>query len=294
MAAQNEADYRRVADSPCDPYFIDNTTVEVVRPFERKAPPQYALFDFDGTLSLIREGWPEIMAPMMVEELRAASPKEPPEEIEQLVRDFVGELTGKQTIYQMIRLVEEIERRGGCAEDPAVYKQRYHDLLMKKIAGRREALSAGRLGPEDMLVSGSLQLLDELANRGVKMYLASGTDEQYVVEESRLLGLDKYFGTHVYGAQEDYKSFSKAMVIERILSENRVPGELLIGFGDGYVEIQNVKEAGGLAVGVASNESERNGEPDLWKRDRLIGIGADLIVPDYRDWQPLIEFIWKV
>ena len=28
------------------------------------------LFDFDGTLSLIREGWPQVMIPMMVEVLR--------------------------------------------------------------------------------------------------------------------------------------------------------------------------------------------------------------------------------
>ena len=29
----------------------------------------YVLFDFDGTLSLIRQGWPEVMVPMFVEML---------------------------------------------------------------------------------------------------------------------------------------------------------------------------------------------------------------------------------
>ena len=56
------------------------------------------------------------------------------------------------------------------------------------------------------------------------LYLASGTDERYVLEEARLLGLDKYFGAHIYGAVEDYKTFSKAMVIERILEINQVDG----------------------------------------------------------------------
>ncbi len=290
--SQHEADYQRVVDSVDSTKFLDGTAVEVIRSPRREQPPRYALFDFDGTLSLIREGWPEIMVPMMVEALQTTDTDESARELEKLAHDFVADLTGKQTIYQMIRLVEEIEKRGGQAEDPAVYKQRYHDLLMERITDRREALRTGSADPVDMLVPGSVELLDELTSRGVQLYLASGTDEQYVIEEVRLLGLDKYFGPHIYGAQEDYKSFSKAMVIERILKENNVPGELLLGFGDGFVEIQNVKEAGGIAVGVASNESDRNGQPDPWKRDRLIGVGADLVVPDYTDWKPLVDFLF--
>src|SRR5437879_1120561 len=34
------------------------------------------LFDFDGTLSLIREGWPQVMIPMMVEVLRETATQE--------------------------------------------------------------------------------------------------------------------------------------------------------------------------------------------------------------------------
>ena len=81
-------------------------------------------------------------------------------------------------------------------------------------------------------------------------------------------------------------------MIERILSENHVEGELLLGFGDGYVEIQDVKSFGGTAVGVASNESARDGKPDQWKRDRLIGVGADIIIPDFHDWQALVAHLW--
>ena len=125
------------------------------------------------------------------------------------------------------------------------------------------------------------------------MYLASGTDEQYVIEEVELLGLKEFFGPRVYGACDDYRSFSKAMVIERILRENRVQGDSLLGFGDGYVEIQNVKEAGGTAVAVASDESQRSGRPDPWKRDRLIGAGADLVIPDYTDQRLLLAYLWN-
>jgi phosphoglycolate phosphatase-like HAD superfamily hydrolase len=164
---------------------------------------------------------------------------------------------------------------------------------MERIAGRREVLRSGRVSPREMLVPCSLELLDELRRRGVAMYVASGTDQEYVLEEVELLGLCGYFGGHVYGALEDFKSFSKAMVIERILKENAVAGELLLGIGDGYVEIQNIKAAGGLAVAVASDEAGRSGQPDAWKRDRLIGAGADLVIPDYRDWRPLTQYLWN-
>lgn len=267
--------------------------IEHLRPGATAARARVALFDFDGTLSLIRAGWVEVMVPMMVEILADLKSGESEAQLRAVVEEFVGRLTGKQTIYQMIRLAEEVRKRGGTPEEPSVYKNVYHDRLMERIAGRREALRCGQASPRDMLVPSSLELLDELQRRGAALYLASGTDEKYVIEEVRLLGLDVYFGKHVYGALDDYKAFSKAMVIERILKENHVAGELLLGFGDGYVEIQNVKAVGGLAVAVATDETSRSGKPDPWKRDRLIGAGADLVIPDYREYQPLVAYLWS-
>ena len=82
-------------------------------------------------------------------------------------------------------------------------------------------------------------------------------------------------------------------MIERIC-ENHVDCATLLGFGDGYVEIQNVKSVGGLAVAVASDEAGRSGKPDPWKRDRLIGAGADVVIPDYRDWATLVDYLWSM
>ncbi len=290
--AEHEADYRRVVDQVESGEFLPGTSIEVIHSDARKSKPRFAVFDFDGTLSLIREGWPEVMVPMMVEYLQETGTDESAESLYEMANKFVAELTGKQTIYQMIRLAEEITKRGGTPQDPKVYKQEYHDRLMKRITERREALRSGAADPETMLVPGSYQLLDALKEQGVQLYLASGTDEPYVIEEVKLLKLDPYFGKHVYGAQDDYKAFSKAQVIQRILTENEVPGAELIGFGDGYVEIQNVKEAGGLAVGVATDEENRSGKPDQWKRDRLIGVGADLLIPDFQEVKPLIDWIF--
>jgi phosphoglycolate phosphatase-like HAD superfamily hydrolase len=135
-------------------------------------------------------------------------------------------------------------------------------------------------------------MLQALRRRGVALYLASGTDEHYVREEAHLLGLDPYFGDHVYGAIADYRSFSKAKVIERILEQHKVPGEALLGFGDGYVEIQNIKSVDGLAVAVASDEAGRSGKPDAWKRERLIGAGADIVIADFAETDALLSYLW--
>ncbi|MHC4398457.1 MAG: HAD family hydrolase [Planctomycetota bacterium] len=287
-----EEDYRRVVDDVGPGRFLPGSGVEIVREAKPGGPPKHVLFDFDGTLSLIREGWPEVMVPMMVEILQATGTEESPEALYRFCFEFVMQLNGKQTIYQMIRLAEEVNKRGGVPREPLEYKQMYHDRLMERIDGRRRRLRSGELSPDDMLVPHSREILEELQDRRVDLYVASGTDETYVTEEARLLGLDLYFGSRIYGARDDYRSFSKAMVIWRILEENRVEGKSLLGFGDGYVEIQNVKAVGGTAVAVASDEAGKSGQPDAWKRDRLIGVGADLVIPDFRDWRPLVRYLW--
>lgn len=253
--------------------------IEVIRPGIQRGEIQSALFDFDGTISLIREGWQGIMIPMMVQLLLKTPRPESEPEIESVVRDFVTTLTGKQTIYQMIRLVDEIARRGGEPREPAYYKQMYNERLDQHIAERIHGLKAGELAPADMVVPGSLDWLNVLKHHGVVCYLASGTDEKYVFEEAELLGLTDLFAG-IYGAKEDYKTFSKKMVIDQILRRHRLWGSRFAAFGDGYVEIEDTKTAGGIAVGVATNERERSGI-DAWKRSRLIAAGADLIIPDF-------------
>jgi len=62
--------------------------------------------------------------------------------------------------------------------------------------------------------------------------------------------------------------------LEALLSDE------LLGFGDCFVEIKNVKDAGGVAVGVATAEPECL-TVDEWKRKRLVGVGADFIIPNY-------------
>jgi phosphoglycolate phosphatase-like HAD superfamily hydrolase len=156
----------------------------------------------------------------------------------------------------------------------------YLDRLWERIKHRVEELRQGHCPPEKYLVPGSIQLLEALKDRGLKLYLASGTDEVYMKEEARLLGLNPYFDGGIYGALDDYKSFSKAILIQRIIHSAEARGDQFLGFGDGYVEIENVKQVGGVAVGVATDEPDCQ-QVDQWKRQRLIGVGADYIVPNF-------------
>jgi phosphoglycolate phosphatase-like HAD superfamily hydrolase len=270
--------------------FIPHTRIEVINADFPRGRARVGLFDFDGTLSLIREGWPEIMIPMMVAHLARTPTTESRDDLALRVEEFVMRLNGKQTIYQMIQLAEEVKSRGGTPLDPLEYKREYHDLLWQRISGRVAGLEQKTLDPESLTVPGSLPLLARLTAENLSLYLASGTDKAYVLNEVRALGLHGFFGEHIYGAIDDYKNFSKKMVIEKIVSELVLqPGEL-IGFGDGYVEIEEVKRAGGIAIGVASDEQHRTGINE-WKRNRLIRAGADVIVPDYRDLDSLLELV---
>lgn len=256
-----------------------NGDIELLRPELPRGRFRSALFDFDGTLSLIREGWPGVMIPMMVGVLRQTGTRETDAELAAAVEEFVMRLNGRQTIYQMIQLAEEVRRRGSQPLDPVEYKRRYHELLMERIRGRIEALESGGATAADWTVPGSHAFLDGLRRRGLTLYLASGTDLKYVRHEAELLGLVPYFGAHIYGALDAYKSYSKQMIVERILRDNHLRGEELIAFGDGFVEIEEVKKVGGVAVAVASDEVNRRGI-NAWKRDRLARAGADLVIPE--------------
>ena len=263
--------------------------IEIIRP-SRCANARVALFDFDGSLSLIRTGWMQVMVPMMVEILAGLKTGETEEELRAVVEDFVWRLTGQETVYQTMELANQVKLRGGTPLDPVVYKHQYLERLSHVIGDRLEALRTGNCPPDRYLVPGSRAILEELKARGLRLYLASGTDEIYMKDEADLLDVSRYFDGGVYGALDDFAKFSKRILIHRILQSPDILGDQLIGFGDGYVEIEEVKQVGGVGVGLATDEPECR-VPDEWKRQRLIGVGADYIIPNYLDYHELLGMI---
>ena len=280
----------------CEVSFLNSAqTFEIINPVDKEKSFKAALFDFDGTLSLIREGWQEIMIPYFCEEFIASVPDhtETDEEIYLLVKDFVDALTGKQTIFQCMKLKEEIEKRGKAAKTAMEYKDEYLRRLFLKISSRREGLSDGTIEQKSLLVKGAEDFLRELKACGIPLFCASGTDQPQVIEEAKLLGLDKYFDDNIFGAiDEQAQQCSKELVIRRLMKENDIKGEELLSFGDGFVEIELVHNVGGYTVAVATDEKNKAGI-DENKRKRLIDAGADIVIPDFSDYNELINYLIK-
>lgn len=266
----------------------DRWDMEVLQPvYGRKFSA--ALFDFDGTISLIRQGWQDVMIPYFVEVLEQTPQAESHEEILRVTRDFVDTLTGKQTIFQCIRLDEEVVKRGGQSVDPLVYKQEYLRRLEERIRDRKAALEGGA-DPAQYRVPGSLELIKALQAKGIKCYLASGTDETDVLYEAKLLGLEGVFEGGIHGARDEMRTCSKELVIRDMLEREGIKPEELISFGDGYVEIELVHNLGGYTVGAATDEERGFGIND-WKRRRLTAAGADMIIPNFEDVDRLMNYI---
>jgi phosphoglycolate phosphatase-like HAD superfamily hydrolase len=255
--------------------------VEIVRPGFAARRFQAVLFDFDGTLSLFREGWPAVMAGLMRDELLRTVPDEPAEQLERIIDGIVVDLNGRPTIVQMQALAAEIARRGGRPAEPAAYANEYQRLLLDLIRGRYDEVTSGRVSPESWSVAGSHEFLRTLRSRGLRLVLASGTEVTHVRREAEMLGLLPFFDETLFAPTGDDSHFSKRVVIEQILAEHRLRGEELLGFGDGVVETEEVRRLGGVAIGVASEELPRRGI-HAGKRQRLIEAGADAIIADYQ------------
>jgi len=184
--------------------------------------------------------------------------------------------------------------------DPANFRPHGLSLLKREgqparlfaVSGLRiQQLRDHSCAPDQYLVPGTRAILEDLRARGLSLYLASGTDDAHLKEEADLLGVTHYFDGGVHGALPDPEAFSKRILMERIL---RLPGMrpyYLIGFGDGPVEIEELKRAGGLAVGLATDEPECR-ETSPWKRRNLIEVGADYIIPNYLCRQVLLPMLF--
>lgn len=266
----------------------DEWDMEIIRPVTGRTFTA-ALFDFDGTISLIRQGWQEIMIPYFIEVLEATPEAEDHEHIAKVVRDFVDLLTGKQTIFQCMALDDEVVRRGGRHVDPVEYKHEYLRRLEERIADRKAALLAGA-DPSLYRVPGSLELIEALKAKGIRCFLASGTDEKDVKYEAGLLGLENAFDGGIHGAQDYMLECSKELVIRDMIKNEGIRPEDLVSFGDGYVEIELVAKLGGYAVGAATDEDRRRGIND-WKRARLTAAGASMIIPDFSETDRLIRYL---
>ncbi len=270
-----------------------NGQVEFRPGFAPRPQISHAVFDFDGTLSWLRHGWPEIMYGLFREHYPARA-GESESAIHDHLLDEILALNGKPSIFQMERFVELARERGATPPPPAELLHEYQSRLDDAILQRSESIATGKSQAGDFIIHGARGVLDDLHERGIELIILSGTLESRVRQEAGLLGLADYFGSHIYGSQPDAALFSKRAVLDRLLSEEKIRGEHLLSFGDGPVEILHTKELGGLAIAVASDEEHNgSGRPDPHKRRQLLAAGADVVNADYRNAPALLKLIFE-
>ena len=279
--------------------YLPNTEIEIVNKWEDKLQIKHAIFDHDGTISTLREGWELIMGPMMMKAILGDQYLQADEalyqKVQSRVNEFIDKTTGIQTLVQMKGLIDMIREFGCVPEDKILdefgYKQIYNKELLEMVKVREKKFEKGELSLEDFTLKNAIPFLQKTYNSGIKLYLASGTDVADVINEARVLGYDHLFEGRIYGAVGDINKEAKKIVLDRILNTIGVSAFGTIAtFGDGPVEIRETSKRGGITIGVASNELRRYGLNEN-KRTRLIKAGADIIIPDFSQSSQLLSLL---
>jgi len=248
----------------------------------------HVVFDFDGTLSWLRHGWPELMLEVFEENMPPSLSTRDSETRGELTTLILA-LNGKPTIEQMRAFAEWSLSQGGAQLDPEQLRVTFQDRLDAQIRERTAQVYSKTVAPDAYVVAGARALLEFLAARGVQLFVLSSTVEHRVREEAELLGIAHFFGERIHGSPLDPSQFTKRAVFERILAEAGISGEQLLAFGDGPVEIAEAVRLGGAAVAVCSDENHNgSGVCDPWKFNQLRAAGAHAALPDFRNALELI------
>lgn len=279
--------------------YLPDSEIEIIKKWEIKPEVQYAIFDHDGTISTLREGWENIMQPMMIKAVLGHKYNDVDEalfrKVEQRVADYIDKTTGIQTLVQMKGLLGIIREFNCVPENEMLdefgYKEIYNEELLKMVHEREKKLKKGELTVDDFTVKGAVSFLKALYDSGIKLYLASGTDVEDVKKEAAILGYDSLFEGRIYGAVGDISVEAKKIVLDRILNTigESAPGKI-VTFGDGPVEIRETRKRGGITIGIASNEMKRFSLNE-GKRSRLIKAGADVIIPDLSQYKDILKLL---
>ena len=265
--------------------------MEIIIKLPKNRPSLKAvLFDFDGTISTLRYGWESIMEPMMLEMISANS--EPDQSLIDEVKRYIDQSTGIQTIYQMQWLAEAVKKNGqnlSAPDDPWWYKAEYNRRLMVPVEERKALIRNGKKAQDDYLIKGSITMLAALKEKGIKIFVASGTDDADVKREAKVLGVSGYFDI-IAGAPAGKTACSKEAVLKELLENQGFKGGELAVVGDGKVEIALGREVGAVTLGLATDEEKRFGINET-KRQRIIKAGAHAITGDFTDLDEIISWL---
>ncbi|MEI8196906.1 MAG: HAD family hydrolase [Phycisphaerae bacterium] len=232
------------------------------------------MFDFDGTIGMVRAGWMPLMLDMMMETLGTLGPDPIPLRAE--AEEYVARLTGRDTYFQMAAFAEHVDRLGGSARTGREYKEAFMAWMEGARQQRLASLVDGSIAAEALMIPGSKGILLALAAAGIPAYLASGSDHDSIVMECGLLGVRDLFRS-IHGSAPGQPT--KGELLRQLVDSGIEPDQIMT-FGDGRAEIEETAMIGGVAVGVASDEPECVGV-DQKKRRWVIEAGAHYVIPNY-------------
>lgn len=240
---------------------------------------RHVFMDWDGTTSLTRGGWSEIMARLFAETLPPL-PGETDDTLHSFSRDELMRLNGRPSIHQMSRLAELVEQRGGNGLHPDDYQREYQQRINHVVDQRLSKIRTSESRADSLLVPGVRALFEALAERGIGITLASGTPLPELLDEVRLMRLENHFAD-IFGPRDlEDRTFSKREILHASLKTHGLDGIEMLAFGDGPVELTEVRAVGGLAIAVAADETSPH-RLDEWKRDTLLAAGAHAVIANF-------------
>lgn len=247
--------------------------------------PRVAAIDFDGTMSLIRIGWQQVMHGVMRTALAPYHPR--PEQLDAEITGYIARSTGQPSIIQMAWVDEQVLLYGGVTLGAQHYLDQFSHAMSAQIDARVQSIHDDQ-SADDCMVPGARAFLRTLRDHGVHLALVSGTERHHLIRESQALRIHDYFAAGIYGPGAHAPTFTKLDAMQQLAHIYQLaPGELL-SVGDGPVEIMAGKELHGFSLAVASHEE--SGGLDDAKRRHLLHAGADAVVanflalPDIVDW----------
>lgn len=246
-----------------------------------------AVFDFDGTISWLRHGWPSFMAATFRESLKRAGVTASDIDLDRIIYG----MNGKPSIVQATSLADLIQQRGGQRPDPEIIRMTFQERLDFAIAERQEQIRSGRTSADEYLVAGAKPFLARVLQLGFDCFILSSTVQDRVREEAELLGILEYLTPdRIIGSTGDASAFSKQTEMRKMLERCNAIGSELISFGDGPGEAIAAQTLGGVAVGVCTDE-DINGSavPHPQKLTLLWDAGVDAAIADFRGAAALLE-----
>jgi len=174
-----------------------------VNHFKLKKQFDFALLDHDGTISLLRRGWQEIMLKSIVKDVleenhiwEECSQKRKNDIIQQ-IEQIIMRTTGIQTLKQMCYFAELVQSTGVNDPkylDPYFLKKIFLSRLDKEINKRLVRIRKNKNEKNKYILPGAESLLSYMNEQNISIFLTSGTDVDNVKKEANLLGYADYFG----------------------------------------------------------------------------------------------------